>query len=345
MNVLKKILLAFFTILAIIVLAFVGIYHTQIATIDSIKKIDDYPIYTMDYKGDYWFDDYMKTAGAKNGEELSGFLMKKLSHGLVKRGTELEERAPMCTSFVCRDEDGNILYCRNLEQRKYCPSVVITTEGGTYSSIGTSFLMESKEGAPEILQKINMLAEPYDTADGMNEAGVAVSLLSVPFSPLPECEDGPILTAQQVCRLILDEAGSVEEAIALFDTFTLNASMLKQLSACHFLIADKSGAMVVVELHDKVVDVVEPIHDNYMTVTNFYLNDQISSGIGQARYKIVEEILEQHGGVLSVNEAIEVLASMKDPFVHVEWTSIYNLTTGEMYIMPKGNLEHVYKVR
>lgn len=341
----KKFLLVIITILAIIVFVFAGIYHTQIATIMSIEKIDDYPIYTMDYKGDYWFDDYMKTAGAENGEELSGFLMNKLSHGLIKNSGGLVERAPMCTCFVCRDEDGNILYCRNLEQRKYCPSVVITTEGGTYGSIGTSFLMMSEEGTPEILQKINMLAEPYETADGMNEAGVAVSLLSVPFSALPECEDGPVLTAQQVCRLILDEAGSVEEAIALFDTFTLNASILEQLSACHFLIADKSGAMVVVELHDKIVDVVEPIHDNYMTVTNFYLNDQISSGIGQARYKIVEETLEQHGGVLSVDEAIEVLASLKDPFVHVEWTSVYNLTTGEMYIMPKGDLERIYKVR
>lgn len=44
-----------------------------------VKKIDDYPIYAMNYKGDYWFDDYMKTTGAKEWEDLSGFLMNKLS--------------------------------------------------------------------------------------------------------------------------------------------------------------------------------------------------------------------------------------------------------------------------
>ena len=53
----------------------------------------------------------------------------------------------------------------------------------------------------------------------------------------------------------------------------------------------------------------------------------------------------KRSGVLSVNEAIEMLASIKDPFVHVEWTSVYNLTTGDMYIMPKGDLTRINKVR
>lgn len=84
---------------------------------------------------------------------------------------------------------------------------------------------------------------------------------------------------------------------------------------------------------------------DYMMVTNYYLNDEISSGTGQARYKYVERVLEENDGVMTVDEALETLATVKDPYIHAEWSTVYNLTTGEMYIMPKGQIDHVHKVR
>lgn len=321
------------------------IYRNQIATIRSVRQIDEYPIYTMDYKGTYWFDEYVKSDAGSSDEEIISFLENKLSNGLIKNAEDGEKRNnAMCTCFVCRNENGDILYCRNLEQKYMCPSVVVTTDAGKYKTIGTSFLIETPEEASKLIKNIAMLGEPYTTADGMNEAGLAISLLSVPYAEMPVHEGAPKLSAEQVCRLILDEAGSVDEAVALFDTFNLDASPYESLSACHFLIADKSGRAIVVELHDGKVDVVESDKD-YMMVTNYYLNDEISSGTGQARYKYVERVLEENDGVMTVDEALETLATVKDPYIHAEWSTVYNLTTGEMYIMPKGQIDHVHKVR
>lgn len=322
------------------------IFRNEVLTIASIEKIDDYPIYTMDYKGTYWFEEFMETNGMVSHRDFSAFFMNKVTRGLVENDGKITPRkTAMCTCFVCRNENGDIIYGRNLEQGGYCPPVVVSTHAGKYDTIGTAFLVDSNEEMPELKRKIDMLTEPYFTADGMNEAGVAISLLSVPYSILPDNGDVPLLSADQVCRLVLDQAGSVDEAVELFSKFNLDASPLEQLSACHFLIADRSGKMVVVELHNGKTSVVLPIHDNYMTVTNFYLNDEISSGIGQARYKYIEKALEEKQGVLSEEEALELLASVKDPHIHAEWTSIYNLTTGDMYIMPKSQLDRVHRIR
>ena len=340
-----KVLVILVAILAVCVISLLILYRDQIATISSIEQIDDYPIYTMDYKGTYWFDDFMETPGMTSDEEFTSFFKSKLTHGLFdSTGAVTQKPAAMCTCFVCENENGDILYGRNLEQNRYCPSVVVATHDGRHDTLGTSFLAYTPEGTPGLLEKVNMLVEPYFTADGMNDAGLAISLLSVPYSAVPKNEDTPLLNADQVCRLILNEAGTIDEAVALFDEFTLKSSIIDSLSACHFLIADRSGGMAVVELHNGKVDVVEPIHDNYMTVTNFYLNDEISSGVGQGRYKFVEAALEEKGGVLSEQEALELLASVQDPNIHAEWSCVYNLTTGEMYIMPKADLTRIHKI-
>ena len=345
LKLLGKVICALFALLIVCFIALLVLYRNQISTVKSITKIDDYPVYTMDYKGTYWFDDFMKTNGMVSDEGFTSFFRSKLTHGIIKNDGDVVERPDaMCTCFVCRNGNGDILYCRNLEQDRFCPSVVVTTHDGSHDTVGTSFLVNLPDDMPELMKKINMLVEPYFTADGMNDAGLAISLLSVPYSAIPKNEDTPLLSSEQVCRLVLNEAGTVEEAVALFDEFTLDASLFKSLSACHFLIADKSGSMAVVELHDGKVDVVKPIHDNYMTVTNFYLNDEISSGMGRSRYDFVETALEEKDGVLTEQEALELLASVKDGYIHPEWSCVYNLTTGEMYIMPNTQLDHVHKI-
>ena len=339
-----KILCAVLAVLVICAAALLSAYRDPIATINSAEQIDEYPIYTMDYKGTYWFDGFMENGGSVSDEALSNFLWSRLTHGIIKEVPAAVENTPMCTCFVCRNEDGDVLYCRNMEGNSYRPAIVVTTHDGKYDAVATSFYIGVPEDAPKYAQKLNLLAEPYFTADGMNEAGLAISLLSVPYSPLPQNEGKPLLNAEQVCRLVLDNAGTVDEAVALFDEFTLDASVLSPFSSCHFLIADKAGSMTVVELHNGKADAVAPIHDGYMTVTNFYLNGDISSGIGQARYKYIEAALAEKDGVMSEQEALELLASVKDPNTHPEWTCVYNLTNGDMYIMPRTQLDHIHKV-
>ena len=48
-------------------------------------------------KQEYGCELYNQTTASKNGEELSGFLMNKLSHGLIKNSGGLVECNLMCT--------------------------------------------------------------------------------------------------------------------------------------------------------------------------------------------------------------------------------------------------------
>jgi hypothetical protein len=71
-------------ILAIVFLITVGVwfvFRSEIKTVNSIKKVDDYGFYTMEYAGDYGFDEFLKV-GADNDEELIAFVAKKLLKGL-----------------------------------------------------------------------------------------------------------------------------------------------------------------------------------------------------------------------------------------------------------------------
>ena len=79
----KKIVCAIMIVVLILLGVPVIVYRNQIATLSSVKKIDDYPIYLMDYKGTYWFDDYMKTNGSDEDEDLIRFLENKLTYGLI----------------------------------------------------------------------------------------------------------------------------------------------------------------------------------------------------------------------------------------------------------------------
>ena len=77
-----KVLVVLLAIFAVCIISLLILYRNQIATISSIEQIDDYPIYTMEYKGTYWFDDFMKTDGMTSNEEFTAFFRNKLTHGL-----------------------------------------------------------------------------------------------------------------------------------------------------------------------------------------------------------------------------------------------------------------------
>ena len=59
-KILKRTLL---TILVIVIVAgsvFYIVFRHEISSLMSLEKIDDYTLYTMEYDGDYGFDDFLK---------------------------------------------------------------------------------------------------------------------------------------------------------------------------------------------------------------------------------------------------------------------------------------------
>ena len=52
------------TVLLVLVLGLYAMFHNEVATINSIDKLNDYPLYQMDYKGDYGFDSFLETGAS-----------------------------------------------------------------------------------------------------------------------------------------------------------------------------------------------------------------------------------------------------------------------------------------
>jgi len=78
---------------------------TYLRSLLSLKKRDDYPIYSMTYYGDYGFDDFLKQ-GAKSDDDILQYVTKRLM-----KGKQVEIGAPDsgCTAFLTENKDGGML--------------------------------------------------------------------------------------------------------------------------------------------------------------------------------------------------------------------------------------------
>ena len=56
----RKILKALLILLVVIIIALSALLYNPIRTIVSLQKVDDYPLYTMKYHGDYLFDFFVE---------------------------------------------------------------------------------------------------------------------------------------------------------------------------------------------------------------------------------------------------------------------------------------------
>ncbi len=113
-------------ILAIVILLTAGVgflFRSEIKTVNSIEKVDDYGVYTMEYAGDYGFDEFLEV-GASNDEELIAFVARKLLKGLpiTITGPKLS-----CTTFNAVTPRGEFIFGRNFDM-DYSPAVLIHTK-------------------------------------------------------------------------------------------------------------------------------------------------------------------------------------------------------------------------
>ena len=76
-KIVKRLLIGIACVAVVLVGGFYAMFHNELATLQSMKKVDDYALYTMEYKGDYGFDDFLAT-GVSTDAELIQFVSTKL---------------------------------------------------------------------------------------------------------------------------------------------------------------------------------------------------------------------------------------------------------------------------
>lgn len=335
----KAILITAAILPATLLLLFAVLFAGELRSLASVRRLNEKDMYAMTIYCDYGFDEFLEQGGAKSDEELEAHVKKTLLKGLP---ISLDGGSYACSSFVTQNEDGEVLFGRNFDFR-YAPSVILyTAPKGGYKSVGVAdmaFAGYTRESIPKkdgiSAESLMMLSMPYLTEDGMNEKGVSISIMTVPTGDAPEVDGAPWLTSTCIVRMVLDNASTVDEAVELMRN--CNPYWWEGIRN-HFLIADASGRSVVVEFHDGSLDVIET-NRNYQLSTNYNLYDGLKRGSGTDRFDKMESAITGNGGMLTEEEALELLKTVAIPG-RIQWSSLYNLTTGEMSVFPVGNREY-----
>jgi hypothetical protein len=177
--------------------------------------------------------------------------------------------------------------------------------------------------------------------DGINEAGLAVTLLADNESPNPEPSIVPQvgLSEQQIVRYLLETCADVEEAKQAL----LIAKQYYIFAPCHFLVADRSGRSFIWEYsrgHNRE-HIVEPQASGPLVCTNHLLhrwpdpaqlpNDAHSAGTAAFTYDRWRT-LDAHAAENTVVDAPQVRHHLNTvrftfptPAVRTLWQAIYDL--------------------
>lgn len=351
-NVIKISLLTVFLFLVCILIVALAMFQGVLRTVASVEKQSDYPVYTIDYKADYGLDKLLEN-GASTDDEVVQFLINHLLKGLpINVEYEIPDLDLGCSTFQAINYDDEVIFGRNFDNVYSPAGITYTNPKNGYASISLvslSFLGYSEHSLPDkLLDRLNILALPFFPLDGLNEKGVSIGVLQIDSAPTKQ-ETGKIdITTTLAIRMILDKAANVDEAIEILSSFDMQSSA----NGCyHFHIADSAGKSVVVEyIEDEMV--LFEVDTAYQACTNFFLTevDFEYKESGKERLEIMETGLESRSGVITEEEAMDLLSEVSADSVFIngvayptQWSSLYNNERGYLKIVFGRDYDNVYK--
>ena len=312
----------------------------QARTLNTLKNESDSKFYYLDYKADYKLDALLEQ-GSRSQKEIFDFI----TSNLLTVSPIHEEAEPACSAFKAVTPDGDVIYGRNLDFKfTYTLAAMLRTNPGkgAHKSLGIAGLQFLKmppasldDGKCDISP---LIAAPYVTLDGMNDSGVAFSVLALSKGPSTKQFDTgrKDISTTVAIRYVLDRATSVDNAIELLSNYNMFAKGAEsEKGSYHFLLADAGGKCVVLEYilpEGETSSVMKVIEAD--CVTNGYLTegwDEVCNG-GADRLKTLRDRLAETGGVLTEEEAMQLLSSVsrglnpEELTSNTHWSVVYNLT-------------------
>jgi hypothetical protein len=294
-----------------------GLSSDEIATLNSLERVDEYPLYTMHYQGKY-------------SSELSYL------------PTQENWAAWGCSLFAALGDEENELFGRNFDWQ-YSPAVLLFTappDGyASVSMVDISYLgfdnkMENLVELP-LAKRQALLQTPYLPFDGMNEYGLAIAMAAVPESKMPQDAKKPSIGSLAIMREVLDHARSVDEAVSIFEKYNINWD---GGTALHYLIADSGGVenqsahAVLVEFYDSEM-VIIPNEIPWHLATN-HLRITAQGDGGCNRYAKMRQRLSGGGGMIALPDALQLLADVSQPGdFPTQWSIIYDISTGDINVV------------
>ncbi len=329
---LKRFGLGILLIIVLLVIIFIILYFNVLRTMLSVKQIGKKSIvYQERIYGNCWFDQCVD-ANVKTRNELTDFLVHNIGYGLLDN----IDFSHGCSAFFARTPNGDFLLCNDVDHdSKDRTPVVMEAEILGKSTIGYADMVSlAKDTKDNFYNRVLMYMMPYTMLGGINEDGLAIGIAAAKGSFQKPDKDKENIYDSMVSQLLLSKAATVEEAIHYLEKFNVGAGSYRT----HYMLADAEGNSAIVEWNGDM-KVFYPEND-YLIMTNFPIYN--GTGFGKDRYDNYEEALAACKGVLTEQEAMELLKANRiegDEFVSV----VYNLTkkTARMYF-EKADQEIVY---
>lgn len=319
------------TLIVLLVVAIIclkSMFGTFIEAANSIEKLED-GLYSMEFIGDYGFDEFLAQGGAASDSEVADYLVSFLSHGLYKIKTDVQTESFGCSTIYTQDVNGTYFFGRNYDWEECQTMIVHTKPKNGYESVSTcctDFLGFGENYAPDssMMERIQSIAAIYVPLDGMNSEGLVVAdLVAGDTEETHQQTDKTDLTTTTAIRLLLDRAANVDEAVALLEQYDMNSSIG---SSHHLSIADANGKSVVVEYVNGEMLVTET-----KIVTNHYLADCEKQGIGSTQSHQRFDTLSAYTGPAGELEVRDLLESVsqknypqpEDGYERTMWSIVY----------------------
>jgi hypothetical protein len=187
-----------------------GLTDEQFTTLNSLHKVDDYPLYTMHYSGSYPQNEYPAEVN-----RIESFWAYENSRSV---STDWG-----CSLFAAFADKTNMNFGRNFDW-EFSPALLLfTNPPNGYASVSMVDIAYLGFGEDQVRSLTDLplddrkplLRAPNWPFDGMNEHGLAIGMAAIPDGRMqPDTNKGTI-GSLQIMRQILDKAASVDQAITI----------------------------------------------------------------------------------------------------------------------------------
>lgn len=308
-----------------------GLSLEEATSLRSLSKVDDYPLYSMQFSADY-----------------RRMIPKK--QGTLNPIRSLQSsRSWACSLFTTSGDGSNPLYGRNFDWEHSPALLLFNSSPGVYQSVSMvnlDFLRISKQAADAmdtlpIQDRQALLSAPYLPIDGMNEHGLVVGMAAVPNSEEIIDTQKPTVDSLLIMRIMLDQARNVDEALIIMQSYNIAWEGGPPL---HYLLADSTGKSFLVEYYLNEMVVISN-RNPWHLATNFLVKPIDSFPQGACwRYDKIHQELVESAGMLSPINALQLLDEVSQ--ANTQWSIVYEMHTGNINVVMGRDFEstHVFQL-
>lgn len=331
----------------------------KLAMLNSLEDLDSARVMLMNYTVDYRLDDMLK-ANVASLDSFNKALVRLLYDVQPSQAKKLTFSTG-CSAYAAQLKDsGQYLMGRNLDichkvgdQEVPTTALVLFTNPKhgkkSINFVDPYWLGLTKGFYSNGTDISTLMFAPYLICDGMNEDGLAISVLYLDGSAVEQTEAGkPDIFVTTAMRGVLDLCGTVDSAINFLRSYNMHAATAAG-GNLHFMLADSLGKHAVVEwsfadpMHvdsATIPTVFTPLQeDTNRYVTNFYVDPRLkdckfggNSQHGRDRYNTLRDTLKAYDYILTLPQSKSLLAAVaqspnpEDLTSHTQWSNVYNLS-------------------